>query len=190
MSKTKKAEIGAELYLLHVSTLRDENDSDRQALDKLIARLDKLSLMGTADDMKDEQKVRRLHNAIAQEKWTYFALCKLPVVYSYEDMVSILRKSITDLSAFDRQRKQRQSTVPTPKIPPAPASEKVNPWSDSVNNSTPPPLDALFTRNQPNETRRACFNCEKVGCLLGSCPEPMNLKNISSNLEKFKKQKA
>ena len=65
-----KAEIGAELDLLHISTLRDEADTDRQALEKLIARLEKLSPMGTSDDMKEDQKIRRLHSAIAQEKWT------------------------------------------------------------------------------------------------------------------------
>ena len=67
-SRTKKAEIGAKLDLLHVSNLRDDGDTDRQALDKSIARLDNFSLMGTSDDMKDDQKIRRLHGAIAQEK--------------------------------------------------------------------------------------------------------------------------
>ena len=183
MSRTKKAEISAELDLLHISSLRDEGDSDRQALDKLIARLDKLSLMGSEDDMKDEQKVRRLHNAIAQEKWMYFALCKLPIVYSYEDMVSILRKSITDLSAFDRQRK-RQIDKPIEKK----QQDVINPWADEPNKKAPPPLEALF--NQQGNAKRSCFNCEKEGCMLGRCTEPMNLKRIAINLEKFKKEKA
>ena len=92
MWRTKKAEIGPELDLLHISTSRDEADTDRKSLEKMIARLDKLSLMDNADDMKDEHKIRRMHSAIAYEKWTYFALCKLPIVYLYEDIVSTLRK--------------------------------------------------------------------------------------------------
>ena len=51
-SRTKKAEIGAELDFLHVSNLRDDGDTDRQALDNVIARLDKLSVMGTSDDIR------------------------------------------------------------------------------------------------------------------------------------------
>lgn len=68
MSRTKKAEISAELDSLHISTLRSSDDSDRQALDKLINRLDKLSLMGNDDDKRDDAKIWRLHAAIAQEK--------------------------------------------------------------------------------------------------------------------------
>lgn len=122
MSKTKQAEIRAELDTLHLSTLCTEGDSYRQALEKLIARLDKLSLMGSKDDRKDETKIHRLYNAIVNEQWTYFDLCKLPVVYSFEEMVNILRKSITDLSAFERQRlrrkRKRQVTDQSPTIPP------------------------------------------------------------------------
>lgn len=66
MSKTKKAEIGAQLDSLHISTLRENGDSDLQALYKLISRLDKLSLMGADDDGKDEPKLWRLHNAISR----------------------------------------------------------------------------------------------------------------------------
>ena len=157
MSRTKKAEISAELDLLHISTLRDENKTDRQALDKLISRLDKLSLMGSTEDMKDENKIRRMHSAIAQEKWTYFALCKLPIVYSYEDMVSILRKSITDLSAFDRQRKKSSASSSSQ---PQNSTDIANPWSDSTGKSTPPPLDALFTRSG------------NKSCLLYTSPSP------------------
>ena len=76
--------------------------------------------------------MRRLHNAIAQEKWMYFALCKLPVVYTYEDMVSILRQSITDLSAFVRQRKIRQNAISTSKPNLHTSMEKVNPWTDDA----------------------------------------------------------
>ena len=183
--------MGSEMCIrdrLHISTLRSETDSDREALDKLIARLDKLSLMGSADDLKDENKIRRMHSAIAQEKWTYIALCKLPVIYSYEDMVSILRKSITDLSAFDRQRKKVNSTVnSTPPSQPVKPPDQPSPWSSDSSSSAPPPLDALFTRSG---NKRTCFNCEKEGCLLGKCPEPMNLRRISENLEKFKKNKS
>lgn len=74
ISRTKKGEISAEFYSLHISTLLTEEDTDRQTLDKLISWLDKLSLMGTDDDRKDGPKNRRLHNAIAQEEWNYFAL--------------------------------------------------------------------------------------------------------------------
>ena len=42
MSRTKKAEITAELDVLHMSTLRSETYSDPEALGKLIHRLDKL----------------------------------------------------------------------------------------------------------------------------------------------------
>ena len=80
-SRTKKAEIGAKLDLLQISTLRSDEDKDKQALDKLIARLDKLSVMGTSDDMNDEHNIRRLHNAIAQDKWTYFSLCILTRIW-------------------------------------------------------------------------------------------------------------
>ena len=57
MSSTKKAENGVELDLLHASTLHVQSYTDRQAVDKPIARLDNLSLMGTSDDMKDEHKI-------------------------------------------------------------------------------------------------------------------------------------
>lgn len=191
MSRTKRAEISAELDGLHISTLRTDSDTDRQALDKLIARLDKLSLMGTEDDRKDEPKIRRLHNAIAHEEWTYFAMCKLPVVYNYEEMVSILRKSITDLSQFERQRKKPHSKPVSPGSEKADSKTKLNPWSDSQSSSKPPPLDALYnSRSPPFESRKSCFNCEKEGCMLGRCKEPLNLKRIAQNLERFKKQKA
>lgn len=191
MSKTKQAEIRAELDTLHLSSLRSPGDSDRQALDKLIARLDKLSLMGSADDRKDEPKIRRLHNAIVNEQWTYFALCKLPVVYTYEEMMSILRKSITDLSAFERQRKKStQSTDGRAETTNEYSnSQKVSPWSDS-SDEKPPPLEALFNQRRPGDVKRSCFNCGKDGCLIGKCPDPLNLKRIAANLEKFKKEKA
>ena len=60
MSRTKKAEINAEHDLLPISTLRSETDSDLEAWYKLIARLENLSLMGSADDLQDENKIRRM----------------------------------------------------------------------------------------------------------------------------------
>ena len=137
--------------------------------------------------MKDEQKIRRMHSAIAHEKWTYFALCKLPVVYSYEDMVSILRKSITDLSTFDRQRKSPKTNPTIQKEVTPKTNETPSPWTDDASSPAPPPLDALFNRSGQ---KRTCFNCEREGCLLGKCPEPMNLKRIAENLEKFKRSKS
>lgn len=80
MSKTKQAEVTAELDTLHISTIRAQSDTDRRAIFKLIGRLDKLSLLRNADDLKNEPKIRRLHNAIVDEQWTYYALCQIPVV--------------------------------------------------------------------------------------------------------------
>lgn len=94
-------------------------------------------------------------------------------------MVSILWKSITDLTAFDRMRKKGPNRV-----------EKTNPWSDEVDKPVLP-LDELLAKvNASSEIRRACFNCEKEGCLLGKCKEPLNTKRIAENLERFKKEKA
>ena len=45
-SVPKQSEITAELDLMTVDQIRDDGDSDRQALGKYIARLDKLSMMG------------------------------------------------------------------------------------------------------------------------------------------------
>lgn len=179
MSKTKRAEISDELDALHISSLRTDDDTDRQALDKLIARLDKLSLMASEDDRHDVPKIRRLHQAIANEAWTYFALCKLPVVYSYEEMVSILRKSITDLSNFERQRKKSHNAKPKSQTKPTPdsASASTNPWTDSLIDPTPTALDAFFN-HKSGEVKRKCFNCEKEDCLIGRCPDPLNLKRI------------
>ena len=73
-SRTKKTEIVAEFDLVHVLNLRDDGNAYNQSLDKVIDRLDKSSLMGTSDDMKDDQQIRQLHGAITQEKWTYFAI--------------------------------------------------------------------------------------------------------------------
>ena len=96
--------------------------------------------MGTNYDMKDEHKIRRLHSAIAQEKWTYFGLCKLPVVYSYEDMVSILSKSITDLSTFDRPRKKPKPSASQP-VSTEPAKKQIsNSWTYDATKLTPSPL--------------------------------------------------
>lgn len=181
MSRTKRAEIVAELDTLHISTMRGEKDTDRQALDKVIARLDKLSLMAGDDDRKDEPKIRRLHSAIAQEQWTYFALCKLPVVYTYEEMVSILRKSITDLSAFTRQRKKVTPTNEVDKNVSS-ISPTSSPWSDATMANKPPPLDPFFNQRSPSEPKRRCFNCEQEGCLIGRCPKPLDLKKIRPTL--------
>ena len=49
MSRTKKATISVDLDLLHILTLRSETDSDREALDNLIDRLEKVSLMRSVD---------------------------------------------------------------------------------------------------------------------------------------------
>ena len=105
-------------------------------------------------------------------------------------MVSILRKSITDLSAFERQRKKR-STKTQPSTQPTDSASKsaTNPWVDDGSSKTPPPLDALHN-NASGKSKRTCFNCEREGCLIGRCPEPLNLKRIAANLEKFKKAKA
>lgn len=190
MSKNKQAKMRDELDALHLSALCSDGDSDPQALDKLIARLDKLSLMGSEDDRKDELKIRLLHNAIVNEQWTYFALCKLPVVYYYEESVSILRKSITDFSVFERQRKQstKEMDLAPPSANENSAKEPMSPWADS-RDSKPPPFGSFFIRMQ-NYVKLSCFNCGTEDCLIGRCPEPLNLKRIASNLEKFKKDKA
>lgn len=84
MSRTKQTDISAELDGLNIAAIRVDDDSDCQPLDMLMGSLEELSLVGTCDDSKDDEIIRRLHNAIVQEKRTYFALFKLCVVYSYE----------------------------------------------------------------------------------------------------------
>lgn len=115
--------------------------------------------MGTDDDRKDDPKTRRLHNAIAQVEWTYFEICKLPVVYCCEEMVSLLRKAITDLSAFDRQRKKLNSKPQQQTT--SGKSDQFSPWTEGASASNPPPLEALFTKSSNGNVKRFCFNCEK-----------------------------
>ena len=117
--------------------------------------------MGTTDDMRDGHKIRRLHSAIAQEKWTYVAHFKLPVVYFYEDMVSIVRKSIKDLSTFDRQRKKPKPSVSQPVSTEPTKKDVINPWSDDTTNLSPPPIDALFNSKPQSERNLSCFNWGK-----------------------------
>ena len=102
-------------------------------------------------------------------------------------MVSIIRKSIADLSTFDRQRKKNKSN---PTLPISKPNEPANPWTEDQGSTSPPPLDALFNRKNRSEFKRTCFKCEKEGCLLGKFPGPINLRRISDNLVKFKKAKA
>lgn len=83
MSCVKKAEISAELDSLLISFLRTDEDTNWQSLYKLFSRLDKLSLMDADDDRKDDPNICRLHNAIAQEEWNYFLICKVPVEFAH-----------------------------------------------------------------------------------------------------------
>lgn len=41
--------------------------------------------MGTEDDKKDDPNIHRLHNAITQEKWTYFDLLYTPCCVLWQD---------------------------------------------------------------------------------------------------------
>lgn len=51
-------------------------------------------------------------------------------------------------------------------------------------------MDALYNRCKKNDWKRVWINCGKPCCLIGRCPEPLNLKRIFSNIEKFKTEKA
>lgn len=108
-------------------------------------------------------------------------------------MASILRKSIKDISAFERKIKQKRNG-PKAKTKNASSSDeayiKLNHWSGDASSANSPPLDALYNLFQCRESKRVCFNFEKLGYLIDDCPEPLNLSRIALNLEKFKKEKA
>lgn len=48
----------------------------------------------------------------------------------------------------------------------------------------------MFRRKRHTDAKRLCLNCEKENCILGKCKEPLNLKTIALNLERFKRDKA
>lgn len=94
---TGKAEISAEVNWLHMFTVRTDDGTDRQPLDKLISRVNKLSLMGTNDDCKDDPKILLHLNPIAQENGPSSRCENFQMAYLNEEIISIFLKSISDV---------------------------------------------------------------------------------------------
>lgn len=119
----------------------------------------------------------------------FFDMQSASRICSYVEIVSILRKAINDISAFDRHRKNRELKNIQQKPTAPKGSEQPKPWNNGAWGSNPSPLDTVFGRNSPGSSKTLFIKCEKDNCLLASCPEPLNLKKSFQSIKIQKKEK-
>lgn len=68
--------------------VREEDDDEYAALDRLTTRIDQLTPMARPKDRDDEAKVRFLSSAVNGTAWGLSALQRLPAERSYQRLIN------------------------------------------------------------------------------------------------------
>ena len=209
-SEVKRERMSTFLQTVQVYQFEQTERGAAQALEKLIAQLEKIAPMAMKRDRTDEAKVVFLKRAVMSRSWGVSALASLKGQrYSYQDLIDALFSSIADQDAHAESLAREQATGG------GEGGFRKSCWKSkgnfreglfanqrrlavdprtiqrgSASTSTTP--TSANTPNVPSTTIRLkspCFNCEREGCRLGTCKKPKDRNRIQRNLAKFRKER-
>lgn len=83
-SLTRKTEIGNRLEVIRIEDVREDDEDDHVALDKLTKRINELAPITRARNRDNERKVKFLRKAVSETKWGLHAQQRIQIKPSFQ----------------------------------------------------------------------------------------------------------